>query len=434
MKKLTAILLAIFALNASALLPFTTPAWADEMNGDDKITIIDPGHNGNSNFLLVQSNGKYGLLDAGTNGSQAAYEKVTSYLKAEGIAELEFIFVSHRDTDHVSTISGVYGNETRLIYDDFKVKRLYTADVEDSRNYTIAARLNTTGEAFYEHQTRIYNDLVTQAQSRGVEVTVVTQNFAYDFGDFTIDILNTQPADTDEQGNYWNNLDSMVQLIRKKDSNGEEYNMLVTNDLEGYDVDEVIAQLQALGVTRLDAWEFPHHGHSMYQSQRRDILNTFGAPITGVTYDEQYYADTRANWYAELQADYAARGLYWQGSGEIQFDFSNLDENGLTVSQIDNALQSVVSRNNGAQTFSQNRLATAPTLADFTTDKMRAQTASSQENSNNSNEAQNLSAPNTGLMDGFFEAVSVAMGSLMMISAGAILLFRGVKKHKRIDF
>ena len=107
-----------------------------------------------------------------------------------------------------------------------------------------------------------------------------------DIWTITIDILNTQPADTDEQGNYWNNLDSMVQLIRKKDSNGEEYNMLVTNDLEGYDVDEVIAQLQALGVTRLDAWEFPHHGHSMHQSQRRDILNTFGAPITGVTYDE----------------------------------------------------------------------------------------------------------------------------------------------------
>lgn len=62
-------------------------------------------------------------------------------------------------------------------------------------------------------------------------------------------------------------------------------------------------------------------------------------------------------------------GLYWQGDGIVKFDFSNLNENGLTVSQVGNTLESYVKHINGAQQFG-NRAIVAPIKDDFIVDKM----------------------------------------------------------------
>jgi uncharacterized surface anchored protein len=67
-----------------------------------------------------------------------------------------------------------------------------------------------------------------------------------------------------------------------------------------------------------------------------------------------------------------ANGLYWYGDGIINFNFSNLSENGLAVSQVGNTLLSSVKHVNGNQVFAQTQLATAPTKEDFIADKMRA--------------------------------------------------------------
>lgn len=62
-------------------------------------------------------------------------------------------------------------------------------------------------------------------------------------------------------------------------------------------------------------------------------------------------------------------GLYWQGDGIVKFDFSNLNGNGLTVSQVGNTLESYVKHINGAQQFG-NRAIVAPIKDDFIVDKM----------------------------------------------------------------
>lgn len=43
-------------------------AYADNLNGDDKIFLLPSKNSAQSHdFILVQSNGKFGLIDAGVN-------------------------------------------------------------------------------------------------------------------------------------------------------------------------------------------------------------------------------------------------------------------------------------------------------------------------------------------------------------------------------
>lgn len=58
---------------------------------------------GQGNALLVESNGHYMLIDGG-NRNYSSF--VVSYLKKQGVKELDYIIVSHYDADHLNGVVG----------------------------------------------------------------------------------------------------------------------------------------------------------------------------------------------------------------------------------------------------------------------------------------------------------------------------------------
>lgn len=338
-------------------------------DGDDKITLINPKNKLSSNFVLIESDGKYGLFDAGTSGSQADYDMVTNYLKNVGVETLDFVFVSHLDGDHMSTLTSESGRESRLLYEDFKVNKLYIKSPEDTSSYRIAPPLNTTSDAFYNQNMKIYNDIVNRMNNAGAEIVNVKSNFSYEFGDFKIDVLNTASSKVDEQNNYWNNLDSMVQLVSKTDAEGNTYNMLVANDLEGYDIPEVISEVKALGVENIDVYELNHHGYSQTQAEGKMIANAFEVPVTVVTNTEESFAKNHPTVYKEVSETYT-NGLYFQGEGSVQVDFSNTEQSGVIVRQENSIKQTVITRDeSGERVIEQVEISEPVTETDLVTDK-----------------------------------------------------------------
>ncbi|SDB01759.1 signal peptide-containing protein, YSIRK family [Streptococcus henryi] len=309
----------------------------DTFNGADRVTLINPKNGMSSNFVLIESNGHYGLLDAGTSGAQKDYETVTGYLKKLGVETFDFVVVSHLDIDHMSTLATNAGNEKTTLFNDFTVKKLYIKNPENTTNYRIAPSLKISGKDFYDGHVAIYNNIIDNAKKTGTEVVTVEPGSqpSFDLGDFNIKLLNTESAKDDEKGNYWANLDSLVELVTKVDSKGDTYNMLVANDLEGYDIPETIQQLKDLGVDHLDVYELNHHGFSSDQAQAKDIPQTFGTPVTVVTNTESTYSRQRPERYSELKETYT-NGLYWQGEGSVQVDFSNTEAVGVVVKQENN--------------------------------------------------------------------------------------------------
>ena len=62
--KILAGFLAVFTI----LNIINLPAYADNLNGDDKIFLLPSKNSAQSHdFILVQSNGKFGLIDAGVS-------------------------------------------------------------------------------------------------------------------------------------------------------------------------------------------------------------------------------------------------------------------------------------------------------------------------------------------------------------------------------
>lgn len=97
-----------------------------ETEGDLTVTFLDVGQ---GNATLIESDGKYMLIDGGDRGYSSF---VVSYLKDVGVEELEYVISSHYDADHLNGIVGVlhafpcnmvlasdYVTDTR-IYDSFR--------------------------------------------------------------------------------------------------------------------------------------------------------------------------------------------------------------------------------------------------------------------------------------------------------------------------
>lgn len=337
-------------------------------NGDDKITVIADNSDVKNNIVLIESNGQYGLFDTGYVNSNQQYEKVANHLKEANITDLDFVFISHLDYDHVGGVSTLVGNKTRTLFDDFSIAKLYIKEPEDARNYRITPGFKVDGEAFYKHNLKVFNNILSLAQKNGTEVIIVDKNFNTSLGEFNINVLNTAKSKADEQDNYWNNLDSMVQLVSKTDANGNTYTMLVANDLEGYDIPETIEEIKSLGVSQIDTYVVNHHGFSSAQREANMIANTFGTPTALVTNTESTFAKSHSRLYNLVKETYT-NGLYYNGSGSIQVDFSKTEDNGLVVLQANNANQTVIKHENGEVIRKQVTVEDIPTIKDLTTDK-----------------------------------------------------------------
>ena len=92
-------------------------------SNESELHFIDTG---NSDAILIKNNNKFALIDGGDNDDE---ERVVSYLKDQGVKELEHIFATHPHADHIGGLDAVVN--------DIPVKNVYLSNGDsDSKTYS----------------------------------------------------------------------------------------------------------------------------------------------------------------------------------------------------------------------------------------------------------------------------------------------------------
>lgn len=92
-------------------------------SNESELHFIDTG---NSDAILIKNNNKFALIDGGDNDDE---ERVVSYLKDQGVKELEHIFATHPHADHIGGLDAVVN--------DIPVKNVYVSNGDsDSKTYS----------------------------------------------------------------------------------------------------------------------------------------------------------------------------------------------------------------------------------------------------------------------------------------------------------
>ena len=91
---------------------------------------------GKSDFILIESEGKFVVIDCGFYENS---EKIKEFLKFKGVEEIEYLILTHNDKDHIGGAP--------VILDNFKINKLVQADYEKNtvqyKNYIEAIERNS---------------------------------------------------------------------------------------------------------------------------------------------------------------------------------------------------------------------------------------------------------------------------------------------------
>ena len=178
---------------------------------------------GNSDAILLESNGHYGMIDSGEDwdyptGEDERYplragttknigyeQQVIHYLKQMGVEKLDFYLGTHAHSDHIGS-----GDE---ILNHFRVKRLYIGEYDDS--YQLDSYGDKPDSKYYYPEAQenklwdnqyVYDNLINAAKQNGVRIITNTEMEKFPLlrkiklGDMDITVMNYERA-RDEDGN-----------------------------------------------------------------------------------------------------------------------------------------------------------------------------------------------------------------------------------------
>ena len=212
-----------------------------------------------SDVALLESNGKFALIDTSTYSSRSAVKK---YLDNLGVTDIEFLIVSHNHSDHIGA--------AKYLSTKFNIKKLYI------KKYL--ANDNKTGEDLQNSKDR-YNNTIDAFAGKIVYVDSnskfkeTTSGSGYvTLGDMKIYFFNTKqrmnklPSGTTSKYNgYYNvsyyagsseNHNSLVNLVEVNN-----HYALLTGDMELFSVmKDIFAERINGKISKIDIFKLPHHG------------------------------------------------------------------------------------------------------------------------------------------------------------------------------
>lgn len=165
---------------------------------------------GNSDAILIKQGNKSALIDGGENDDE---DSLVSYLKTQGITELEYIFATHPDADHIGGLDAVINS--------IPVKNVIVGN----------------GDA----DSKTYSDFINAMASKNLNPSVPLLNSEFSLGSSTFKVLSV--ANTNDR-----NDNSLVLLY----TNGND-KILFTGDISK----EIENKLN---VGDIDLLKVGHHG------------------------------------------------------------------------------------------------------------------------------------------------------------------------------
>ncbi len=198
-----------------------------------KISFIDVGQ---GESVLLDLDGVDILIDA---GDRSGGDKVVSYLKSQGVDDLELVIASHPDVDHIGGMHDVFAA--------FQVERFLDC-----------------GTVF---NTDLYRGLMNDVVSEGCQYGS-DRNETITYGDLKIEIL--------EMGDNHSaiNDDSVIAVVTYKSQK-----MLFTGDA-GFDIEQQLTLNSAIG--KVDLFKAGHHGSYSSNSQR--LIEVIQPDISVISY------------------------------------------------------------------------------------------------------------------------------------------------------
>jgi len=232
-----------------------------QLNSSQNRTIVHFIKCGSADSILIESNGKFGLVDTSnpykfienevesaqinetigerhqwSENADYSVQAVLNYLDYLKVDKLDFILGTHAHSDHIGGVPAVaykfVDRRTKYYYRKYRETKEDTTDV-DWANY------------------KYYLAAVNSMEKRGAELIDVTnQSIKFDFGDFNIELLNTD-IDPNEL-NLGENQNSIVTLVKF-----ENIKLFLAADMIGKD-DKIIKDY----IGKIDILKLAHHGYS----------------------------------------------------------------------------------------------------------------------------------------------------------------------------
>ena len=247
---------------------------------------------GDADSILIESNGKYGLIDAALPN-----EEVKKYLLSMGVDNLDFIIATHSHADHIGGMQylGDFVNlGTKYYY------RKFALDSENS----------------------LYEKAMNMMHSKNVKIIEVTNKYPnFKLGEFDITLMNTEVGSDDEKvyGSVVDsNKESIVAYVTYNGANGT----LLTGDMESQDEYKMIPKLANMQV---DVLKVAHHSWQSSTTMRfTKAIKPKIAVVTG-----KYILDDISTPVYYMQQKYGTKFYLTEKSDSaITIDYTN----GLSVS------------------------------------------------------------------------------------------------------
>lgn len=238
----------------------------DYSNGDDKIHFLNTA---NSDSILLESNGKFALIDAGEGNNNPrrkteykGYEQeVVEYIKKvcrtdEGV-HLDFILGTHCHYDHIGSF------HTLITDSEISIGKAYFKEFNPliAKDYEI--------ERWKIDET--YNQIISDLNQKSVPVIGKLPNEPFEFGDFTILFYNTvAPESLAGKGEN-------ASSIGVKISKGERTVFLAADITKSTGLESVLAD----EIGKVDILKAGHHGY--FGSSSVSFLEKLSPQIVIVT-------------------------------------------------------------------------------------------------------------------------------------------------------
>lgn len=239
----------------------------DYKNGDDRIHFLNTA---NSDAILIESNGKFALVDAGEGNNNPrrkteykGYEKeVIEYIKKvckteSGEVYLDFILGTHCHYDHI-------GSYHALITDtEIGIGKAYFKefDPEIAKDYEI--------ERWKIDE--IYNQIIDDLNKRQIDIISDLPSEPFEFGDFTLQFYNTvTPKELAGEGEN-------AASIGVKVTKGDKTAFLAADITASTGLEDLLADK----IGDIDLLKAGHHGY--FGSSSRDFLDSLSPKIVIIT-------------------------------------------------------------------------------------------------------------------------------------------------------
>lgn len=276
MKKVLAILMAIVSVLTLAV--WNTAA----ANNTDRIHFMSTG---NSDAILLESDGHFALVDAGEDTDnprgfadlelEGFEQRVLAYLKANAADEngkvyLDFVLGTHAHSDHIG------GFDTILADPDVTAGRAYLKRYDSSKisQYEIDN---------WDNQ-EVYDQMIAALTAKNIPVISEMDDTPFFLGNFKVTLFNTDDPPQEEK--VGENDQSLGVLVEK---NGTR--IFLAGDMDDYTGDETRLAPQ---IGKVDLLKVGHHGTE--GSSTEGFLRTLSPRICVFTaYRKAYNQTTRRN-------------------------------------------------------------------------------------------------------------------------------------------